>query len=274
MSDSITQKLAAFRFCKGCPYNCPCDADMHIDYCTIEHCNHDPTFRVAAFQTCEVWKAGTMVALEENRPIPLLKAPYDGPLNPLSPYGPHYRVMLHGGVQVLRRMDGVRETHPDGTEYIWYNPYYLLQASAEGNRQELFGSSLQLSPDGSFKARIEAREYKWGPPILRSIDPDRPSIELHDEIIDFSRAPHPASCSCGCCRRSSVKPVYYHKKECPCGICAYGGKPYDCVACCNCYMCVSEDEWEKDCLECAAEEPCEDDACPRGGRRVRTTSEE
>jgi hypothetical protein len=232
--------------CPNCTYNCSCGS-IHVTYCTIEGCNHSHTFKVPSKQTCEVWKHGVLIALEEDRPIPLIRDTLDSLLNPKSPYGPEYGVMLNGGIQVWRYMNLVSEIHPDGTVYRWYNPTHLLHSMVTGDRGNVsIGSFMQVFPDGSFKARIEALTYVWGPPVLRTVPNDIPMVELYQEItLDYSRGPHPESCECSECIYAFVKPVYYHTNTCLCASCTYNDEDDEdndyCSPWCDCNRCLSDD---------------------------------
>jgi len=249
-------------FCPKCAYKCPCGS-IHVSYCRIEGCNHEHVFKVPAKQTCEVWKDGILIALEQDRPIPLIRYILDPIVNPKSPYGSTHGVMLDKGIQVWRDEDRVSEIHPDGITYIWYNPTYLLNAFMIGDlTTACSGSFLRVFPDGSFKARIEAREYVWEAPILRTMDETISTQTLNEIVVlDYSRAPHPSSCECGECIYSDIKPIYYHdKEECNCINCADYGEDededeyeYKCPRHCGCPMCddcsdsVSTDSYMKRC---------------------------
>ena len=225
-------------FCPKCSYTCPCGS-IHVSYCRIEGCNHEHVFKVPAKQTCEVWKDGILLTLEQDRPIPLIRYTLDSVLNPKSPYGSTHGVILDKGIQVWREKDRVYEIHPDGTTYVWYNPTYLLNAFLTGDRDAACsGSFLRAFPDGSFKARIEAREYVWEAPILRTMDETISTQNLNEIVVlDY---PHLSSCECLECIYSHVKPVYYHKKEeCNCVNCLYPDEDedYECPRRCGCPMC-------------------------------------
>jgi hypothetical protein len=219
---------------------------MHVTYCTIQGCNHGHTFLVPSKQTCEVWKHGVLIALEEDRPIPLLRSSLESPLNPKSPYGPRHGVMLNGGIQVWRYENQISEIHPDGTQYTWYNPTYLLHSMLIGDTSEVsIGSFIQAFPDGSFKGRIDARNYVWGPPVLRTMPNDIPMTQLYEQLVlDPSRGPHPVSCECSECIYTSVMPVYYHAKENTTCAKLLGGvcpDEEDCASWCHCYSCLRDD---------------------------------
>ena len=231
--------------CPKCAYKCPCGA-IHVTYCVTQGCDHNDTFKVPEKQTCEVWKDDVLLALVEDRPIPLLRDSLDPLLNPKSPYGSEYGVMLNGGIQVWRHENEIDEIHPDGTRYKWYNPAYLLNAFARGDSDTArLGSFIRVFGDGSFKARIEGRNYVWGPPVLRTMSSEIPMLRLNNEItIDYSKGTHPESCECAECIYATVTPVYYHKKdECICVSCNYIEEDEYCDSRCDgCIMCASDDD--------------------------------
>ena len=184
-----------------------------------------------------------MIALVEDRPIPLIRDDFDSLLNPKSPYGDTYGIMIDGSIQLWRHRHAVYEIHPDGTRYIWHNPVYLLSAIARGDSDVAsLGSVLNVFRDGSFKGRIDARNYVWGPPVLRTMPKEVPVLRVYDEVpIDYSRGPHAVSCRCCECFHAVVKPIYYKTYDtcnCTTSSCNNGY----CAKCCGCNMCYSSDD--------------------------------
>jgi len=196
-------------------------------------------FLAPEIQTCGVFKDHRLIRLEE-RPVPLMMCYLDKfSTTPKSPYsGRTDGFYLNDGVELIRTKNGITEFHPDGTEYVWFNPDYVLRSTIQAttNPKAMF-KFVQLFADGSMKAVRHSRAtYHWSAPVVRPYVPFpcRPIIFEREEgvitgtseLMDYTN-PHPVDCICLDCSASPIMPVYNHLEECTCYTCERQRDLYD-----------------------------------------------
>lgn len=209
-------------------------------------------FLAPEIQTCQVWKYDGMIRLEQ-RPVPLILHHSDVE-SPQTPYsGWSTGIYLNDGIELFRSESQIIETHPDGTQYIWYNPAYILRCAVKNIDSGMRNAHIQLFPDGSMKARLDCHDHTWSKPVLRPYIPypckdivyyrNRGDIIEREYYLDYN-APHAVDCLCLRCAESPVKPVFEHSGQCKCEICI----PH----CCDnnlCDDCLEEREFERESMD-------------------------
>jgi len=206
-------------------------------------------FLAPEIQTCTVWKYDGLIRLEQ-RPVPLILHHSDA--NAIrTPYtGWSTGLYLNDGVELFRSESKIVETHLDGTQYVWYNPDYIVRCALKSDDSGMRNQYIRLFADGSMKARLDMQDYFWSAPVMRPYVPypckdiiyfrDQGFIDERSEYLNYDM-PHAVDCLCLRCAESPVKPVFEHSGQCKCDICV--------PRCCHdnlCDDCLEEREFERE----------------------------
>jgi hypothetical protein len=206
-------------------------------------------FLAPELQTCEVWKYDGLIGVEE-RPVPLI-VHFSDEENPQTPYsGWSTGIYLNDGIELFRSSSKIIETHPDGTQYVWYNPEYILRCALKSYDSGMRTAYIQLFADGSMKARLDSYDHFWSAPVLRPYVPypckdiiyfrDQGHITGREDILNYD-APHEVDCPCLRCAESPVKPVFEHADNCNCPDCCGYQETDDYYDKQRCYCCIDSD---------------------------------
>ena len=116
-------------------------------------------------QTCEVMKDKVLLRTI-LRPVPLMWSELDKEPTVYATSDVPRAFLLNKGVIVWKYEDQVIEQHPDGLEYVWWNPDWLFRDICKADVHP-HGSFFQKLPSGGFQSRSQGITYTWGTPTER-----------------------------------------------------------------------------------------------------------
>lgn len=103
------------------------------------------------------------------RPVPFMKSRYETKDCIYAEEENASAFLLEGGVEIWKHSDQILEIHPDGLQYIWWNPNYILSDLFTDSKAT--GSYLRQFPGGAFEGRSHGRPYRWAAAVPREPTP-------------------------------------------------------------------------------------------------------